>query len=97
MGGLAEKWDSWNEQIVVVEFGEANPHRSELCGSCLQRVAQTEKEEKAFPRRLILSCGFFYNIALEIRHPFQAIMLLRDCANYLEAGMFRFAAVRSKG
>ena len=25
VGGLAEKWDSWNDQVVSIEFGEPSP------------------------------------------------------------------------
>lgn len=44
---------------------------------------------------MVLSSGFFYTISLEIKHPFQAVQILYDCAAYLGATDFRIAVERS--
>jgi N-acetylneuraminic acid mutarotase len=64
LGGLTEHDNMWNEQILAIEFGESEPYRSEICSNCLQRSAVREKEEKAFPKTVVLSSGFFYTVSL---------------------------------
>jgi hypothetical protein len=54
-----------------------------------------EKEEKSFPKTVVISSGFFYTISLEIKHPFQALQLLYDCASYLKASYFNIAVEKS--
>lgn len=95
LGGLTEHDNMWNEQILALEFGESEPYRNEICSNCLQRSAGREKAEKAFPKTVVLSSGFFYTVSLEIKHPFQAIQILYDCASYLQASYFHIAVEKS--
>jgi N-acetylneuraminic acid mutarotase len=73
IGGLAERLDTWNEQITMIEFAEDETIRNEICSNCQQRNQIRDREEKAFPKTIHLSTGFFYNVSVEYRHPFQAI------------------------
>ena len=43
----------------------------------------------------MISVGFLYNISLEIKHPFQAISAISQCASYL--GAKQFSCCISKG
>jgi hypothetical protein len=48
-----------------------------------------------YPKPILLSSGFFYTIALEIKHPFQAISMLYDCSKYLQATKFLFSTIKT--
>lgn len=95
LGGLTEHDNMWNEQILTLEFGESEPYRNEICSNCLQRTAGREKDEKSFPKTVVVSSGFFYTISLEIKHPFQAIQMLHGCADYLNASHFTVSIERA--
>ena len=95
IGGRTSTLDTWNQQISVIEFGEDESVRNEICSNCQQRTITREKEEKAFPKSLVISVGFLYNISLEIKHPFQAISAISQCASYL--GATKFSCCISKG
>ena len=51
-------------------------------------------DERDFPKRPILSVGFLYNMALEIKFPFQAITLIIDCALLLKANTMNFSVMK---
>jgi hypothetical protein len=94
IGGLVERLDTWNEQVSIIEFGEDEIIRNEICSNCQLRVAAREKEEKAFPKTVVVTVGFFYTASLEIRHPFQALLALHRCAAFLEAGSLRLTMAK---
>lgn len=94
LGGLAERLDTWNEQIALIEFGEDEIIRNEICSNCQQRAQIREREEKAFPKSIVVSTGFFYNVSLEYRHPFQAINALHQCAAFMGASSFHFSIAK---
>lgn len=78
-----------------MEFAEDETIRNEICTNCQQRNQLRDREEKSFPKTVHLSTGFFYNVSVEYRHPFQAIASLHQCAAFMGASSFRFSI--SKG
>lgn len=66
--------------LVELHFSEFDIIKSEICSNCVKRMEINEKEDVNGPKKPFISNGLLYNMAAQIKFPFEAFSLLLDCA-----------------
>lgn len=88
MGGLSTE-QAINEQVYTIEFANQEIFKAEICEGCISALEKKEQENRKYPKDLVISVGFLYNMALEIKFPFHAVSMVYEAAKYFGARELR--------
>lgn len=84
-----------SDEVFMIEFANQEIFKSEICESCVNVPEKREQENKKFPKDIVISVGFLYNMALQIKFPFHAIFMIYEASKFFMANYFRVALLKT--